>query len=73
MPNQRFVGLDVHKRHVVAAAVDAQQGIVMKPRKVMVDQFVAWARANLQATDEVAFETTSNAWAFHDVLAPLVN
>jgi transposase len=72
MPGERFVGLDVHKRHVVAAAVDAHQKVVMKPHKVAVQQFPAWAQANLMATDQVALETTSNAWTFHDILTPQV-
>ncbi len=35
----RFVGLDVHKRYVVVAAVDAQQKIVLPPRRLDLNEF----------------------------------
>jgi transposase len=68
MTATRFVGLDVHKRQVTVAAVNAQQEVVLSPHKVSVAGFTAWAQAHLQASDQVALEATSNAWEFHDQL-----
>jgi len=32
--NIRYVGLDVHKSYVMAAAVNADQQVVLKPRRI---------------------------------------
>ena len=72
MTAQRYVGLDVHKHPVTAAAVDSQQQVVLTPQKVAVARFECWARQHLIATDHVALEATTNSWAFHDQLKPLV-
>ncbi len=69
----RYVGLDIHKRHVTVAAVDEQQQVVLAPVKVAVERFGAWAAQHLQATDSVALEATTNSWEFHDELSPLVH
>jgi len=37
MPGERFVGLDVHKRHVVVAAVNSQQQVILAPHKISVE------------------------------------
>ena len=72
MSEERFVGIDVHKRQMVVAAVDSQQQQVLKPIKVLVENFERWAKKNLHPTDQVALEATSNSWAIHDLLLPLV-
>jgi hypothetical protein len=69
MTATRFVGLDVHKRQVTVAAVNAQQEVVLSLHKVSVAGFTAWAKAHLQASDQVALEATSNAWEFHEQVA----
>jgi transposase len=68
----RFVGLDVHKSHTVFAAVDAQQNIVLPPRRVYRDEFEAWIRKNLRSTDRLVLEATTNAWHVYDQLEPFV-
>ncbi len=68
----RFVGLDVHRQFVMMAAVDAQQQVLFEAVKVPLDTFKAWARMHLQATDQVALESTSNAWAVYDAVLPMV-
>jgi transposase len=68
----RYVGIDVHKRQVVVNVVNAQQQVVMLPKKVSVHGFETWARVHLSADDCLALEATTNAWAFHDQFAPLV-
>ena len=72
MSEERFVGIDVHKRHHVIAAVDAHQNQVLKPVKVSTNQFEKWAKKNLNKTDHVALEATTNSWTIHDLLQPLV-
>jgi len=69
---ERYIGIDIHKRQVVVAAVDEQQRQLFAPEKVLVQQFEKWARTHLQPTDHVAMEATTNSWAFHDRLEPIV-
>src|SRR5205809_3579296 len=69
---QRFVGLDVHRRTVTVAAVDAQQNVVLPPREISIQRFFSWAQTHLQAADRVALEATSNAWDFYDQLVTWV-
>jgi len=69
---ERFVGLDVHKHYVMVAAIDATQQVVLTPRKLSLERFVAWAPEHLQPTDQVVLEATTNAWTLYDQLAPLV-
>lgn len=68
MTTTRFVGLDVHKRQITVAAVNAQQEVVLKPQKVSVADFPTWAKTHLQPSDQIALEATTNAWEFHDQL-----
>ncbi|HEV2752545.1 MAG TPA: IS110 family transposase [Solirubrobacteraceae bacterium] len=68
----RFVGLDVHKGSVVVAAIDAAQQVLLPPRRVPRERFVAWAEAHLTPTDVVVLEATTDAWQVHDELRPLV-
>lgn len=68
---QRFIGLDIHKAYVVAAAVDAQQTIVLQPRRIPVDSLVDWLEGHLQPDDAVVLEACSMAWILHDMLEPL--
>lgn len=70
--SSRYVGLDIHKRHVMVAAVNAQQDLVLAPQKVSMHHFPSWAQRHLQASDQVALEATSNTWTLHDQLKPLV-
>jgi len=73
MTTERYVGLDIHKHHVMAAAVDVQQQLVLAPQQIAINQFEAWARQHLRETDFSALEATTNAWEIHDQLVPLVN
>ena len=71
-PPNRFIGLDVHKHSIVVAAVDKEQQILLRPRRVALPEFVDWAQTHLQSTDAVVLEATANAWQVYDQLAPLV-
>jgi transposase len=68
----RYIGIDVHKRQVVVAAVNEQQQQLFAPEKVVIQQFKQWVRTHLRATDHVAIEATTNSWAFYDALEPIV-
>jgi transposase len=68
----RFVGLDLHRHHVMVGAVDAQQTIVLTPQRVALRRFAQWAPRHLRPTDQVAVEATTNTWALYDLLEPHV-
>jgi transposase len=68
----RFVALDLHKRYVMVGAVNTHQEVVLRPQRVELVAFEAWARKHLRPTDEVVLEATSNAWYIYDQLQPLV-
>ena len=48
----RYFGLDTHKESVIAAAVDAEQQLVLAPRKIPMNQLADWAGSQLTAQDE---------------------
>jgi transposase len=68
----RFVALDVARSSSMIAAVDARQQVVLKPRRVGVDQIEPWSRAHLTRADAVVLEATAHAWHLYDQLRPLV-
>ncbi|MDQ5850993.1 MAG: IS110 family transposase [Chloroflexota bacterium] len=68
----RFVALDLHKDYIVVGAVDAQQHVVLPPRRIAAAAFEAWARTELTTSDAVVLEATTTAWQVHDLLVPLV-
>jgi transposase len=69
---QRFIGLDVHKAYLVAAAVDQRQTLLMAPQRVNYSDLADWITLELQPTDAVVLEACSNAWTLYDQLAPHV-
>ena len=69
---KRFFGLDVHKAYIMVAAVNANQEVVLKPRRVTFERFESWINKALHPSDEVVLEATTNAWHVHDLLAPKV-
>jgi hypothetical protein len=48
----RYVKLDIHKRHVMVAAVNTQQDITLAPQKIPISRFPRWIRANLRQGDQ---------------------
>ncbi|MFQ5944616.1 MAG: IS110 family transposase, partial [Anaerolineales bacterium] len=67
---QRFVALDVHKRYVMIAAVNARQEVVLTPRRLELSQLDGWVQKHLEPTDHAVLEATTNAWYVHDLLEP---
>jgi transposase len=68
----RYIGLDVHKEYLVAAAVDKRQNLLMAPQRVNYSDLTDWITHELQPTDAVVLEACSNAWTIHDQLEPHV-
>jgi transposase len=69
----RFVGLDVHKHYLVAAAVDPDRNEVMSPRRVPLVRLDSWVRKTLTPQDAVVLEMTTNAFQLYDDLLPHVH
>jgi transposase len=70
---KRFIAIDIHKHYLMIGAIDAEQRIVLQPRKVELQRWLAWAQANLFPSDEVVLEATTNAWAIYDQVVTLVS
>ncbi len=69
----RYVGLDVHKRTVVACLLDGEGRPVRQASfactRTAITQF---AKNQLERTDVVALEATTNSWAVAEILEPYV-
>jgi transposase len=68
----RFIALDVHRQYVMVAAIDADQQVLLPPRRMAFPAFADWAPAHLCSSDHVVLEATANAWHLYDQLVPLV-
>jgi hypothetical protein len=68
---KRYIAIDLHKHYLMVGGIDASQRVVLPPRKLDLDRWLAWAQANLTATDAVVIEATTNAWHIYDQLLPL--
>jgi transposase len=71
-PPLRYIGLDIHKRYLVACGVDADKQLVYGPKKVDNAQLDGWLRRDLLSTDAVVLEMTTNTWQMVDLLTPSV-
>ena len=72
-PILRYVALDIHREYVMAGGMNAAQEWVLRPRRVEMVRFRAWAEANLRGGDAVVLEATTNVWDIYDIVAPLVS
>lgn len=61
VPPTRFIGLDVHKRSVMVAAVNAHQTVVFQPCRFSLAVFEYWTKQHLTVTDVVALEVYSSS------------
>jgi len=64
----RYIGMDIHKNYAVIAAVNADQQVILDPRRVEMDHLADWAAGYLTRQDEVILEATTNAWPVVDLL-----
>jgi len=69
---RRYVALDIHKHYCVVAGVDREARVLLQAVRVEHADLEGWLKKNLQATDHVVIESTTNAWHVYDLLSPLV-
>ena len=72
IPIRRYIALDLHKHYIMVGGQNRNQEWVLRPRRVLMPRFRAWAAQNLKAGDAVVIETTGNTWDIYDIVAPLV-
>lgn len=72
IPIERYIAIDIHKHYVVLGGMNPQKEWVLRIRKVRMSRLPEWVQKNLNPTDAVVIESTSNAWEIHDLIAPLV-
>ena len=71
-PPQRFIGLDVHKKYLIAIGVDQNLQQVLGPQRVALAHLEKWMARTLRKEDAVVLEMTTNTWQLHDDLLPHV-
>lgn len=69
---RRYVALDIHKYYCVVAGVNREGQVVLQPVRVEHADLEGWLKKNLQSTDHVVIESTTNTWHVYDLLEPLV-
>ena len=65
---KRYIGLDVHKRYLIALGVDDNLEVVMPVRRVELSNLESWMKKNLTWQDQVVLEMTTNTWQMYDEL-----
>ncbi len=65
-PTEQYLAVDLHEAYVMVGGVNAQQEVVLTPRRIELAAWPKWAQANLKKTDALVVESTSNAWDFYD-------
>jgi transposase len=68
MTNQRFFGLDLHKKYATVCAISQQGQVVLREEHLSLDQLPRWAARTLNSSDAVALEATTNTWWAYDCL-----
>ncbi len=67
---ERYLALDIHKHYVVVGGVNAQQQVILPPRRLNFGEWAMWLQKHVQPTDAVVLEATTNAWQFYDEVVP---
>lgn len=67
---ERYLALDIHKHYVVVGGVNAQQQVILPPRRLDLGEWALWHTKQLHPTDAVVLEATTNAWTFFDQVVP---
>ena len=67
---ERYLALDIHKHYVVVGGVNAQQQVILPPRRLDLGEWALWLPKYVHPTDAVVLEATTNAWTFYDQVAP---
>ena len=67
----RFIGLDLHKKVLVVCALDRRGKVLFRESvECRREVLLAFAKAKLQKSDQLAVEATTNTWAVADILRP---
>jgi transposase len=69
--SRRYLALDIHKHYSVAAGVNFEGQVVLEPVRIEHGDLEVWLTKNIQPTDYVVIESTTNAWHIYDQLEPL--
>lgn len=71
--NPRFVGLDLHKNLVVACIIDSEGKVLSRHRLgCSREELERFGQQQLQQTDKLALEATTNTWQVVEILRPYV-
>jgi len=73
IPIERYIAIDSHKHYVMVGGMNRQKEWTLRPCKVQMPRFRAWAANNLRPGDAIVLETTANVWDIYDIVAPLVS
>ena len=69
--SRRYLALDVHKHYSVVAGVNFEGQVILEPVRIEHGDLEGWLAKNIQPTDYVVIESTTNAWHIYDLLEPL--
>jgi transposase len=69
--SRRYLALDIHKHYSVVAGVDFEGQVILEPVRIEHADLEGWLAKNIQPTDFVVIESTTNAWHIYDLLEPL--
>ncbi len=71
---ERYLALDTlrDKHYVVVGGVNAQQHVILPPRRLDLGEWTLWLPKHLRPTDALVLEATTNTWIFYDQIAPRV-
>jgi len=69
--SRRYLALDIHKHYSVEAGVNFEGQVVVEPVRIEHADLESWLKKNIQPTDYVVIESTTNAWHIYDLLVPL--
>ena len=68
-PFERYLALDAHKHYVVVGGVNTQLEIVLRARRMDMEQYPQWAKENLTTRDCLVIEASTNTWDLYDITA----
>ena len=69
--SRRYLALDIHKHYSVVAGVNFEGQVVVEPVRIEHADLESWLNKQIQSTDFVVIESTTNAWYIYDLLVPL--
>jgi transposase len=69
--SRRYLAVDIHKHYSVVAGVNFEGQVVLEPVRIEHADLEVWLVKNIEPTDYVVIESTTNAWHIYDLLEPL--